>query len=84
MNVQQQLQQIDPDIARQAPTRVGVKMGPSLYCELRKSGHITDEDFGVSGTDIWNHKWPAYRKEHAASMDPEMADDAFTVGEARP
>ena len=80
MDIQNKVQRIDADIATRASGNVGIKMGSGLYRELRKAAYITDEVFGVSGTEILKETSSAYKKKFAVCVDPEMPDEAFEVG----
>lgn len=85
MNVQNTVTAIDTKIRSQGSDKVGIRMGYDLYRELWKAGHITKERFVVEGTkDFLPVILPAYKKKHAAWMDPNMAVDDVEVGVPTP
>ena len=59
---------------------VGIKMGSELCRELRNCGHITDEQFGVSGTSILKQPLSAYKKKFAVCVDPNVAEEIRRPG----
>ena len=81
MDSQKEVQDIDTQIASRTSDRVGIKMGSELCRELRNCGHITDEQFGVSGTSILKQPLSAYKKKFAVCVDPNVAEEDFRVGE---
>ena len=80
MDIQNEVRRIDAEIVTRASGNVGIKMGSGLYRVLRKATYITDEVFGVSGTEIFKETRFAYKKKFAVCVDPEMPDEAFDVG----
>ena len=80
MDIQNEVRRIDAEIVTRASGNVGIKMGSGLYRVLRKATYITDEVFGVSGTEILKETRFAYKKKFAVCVDPEMPNEAFDVG----